>query len=314
MRVDRKLLPSISMLASFDAAARTGSVSGAARELSVTHGAVSRQIHALENQLGVPLFQRTTHGLHLTEAGERYAADIRAVITTLRNASLRIIADRKGRTIDLAVLPTFGTRWLIPRLPRFIEANPDITVNFVSPSGRSGRDSDGIDVAINYGASDWPGADSRFLIGEPAYPVCAPILASRDPTEFGSVLPALPLLTLRKQSRGWTDWYAAGGIDLPTACISMECEQVSALIQAAVAGIGVALLPPFLIEAELERRSLTVLSDRPTDSEIGYYLVTPQARLEYEPVLTFRNWLIDTIDRERREPRAGVIVHGECRP
>lgn len=300
MHVDRKLLPSISMLASFDAAARTGSVSGAARELNVTHGAVSRQIHALENQLGVPLFQRTTHGLELTEAGERYASDVRTVITTLRSASLKVISDPKGRTINLAVLPTFGTRWLIPRLPGFIQANPDITVNFVNQAGQL---ADGIDVAINYGAPDWPGADSLFLLGEPAYPVCAPMLASRDSADPGTSLPARPLLTLRKHAEAWTDWYAAGGLDLPIGGISMEFEQVSSLIQAAVAGIGIALLPPFLIEAELERETLVVLSERPTASEIGYYLVTPQTRREYEPVLTFRSWLMDTIDREKRDPR-----------
>lgn len=299
MQIDRKLLPSISMLASFDAAARSGSVSGAAKELNVTHGAVSRQIHALENQLGVALFSRTTRGLELTDVGQRYAEDVRSVITTLRSASLKIISEPKGRTIDLAVLPTFGTRWLIPRLPQFLEANPGITVNFVRHSGTVAGDGDGIDVAINYGAACSPEADSRFLIGERAYPVCSPMLQKSTLATLGSPTTAPPLLALHSQAEAWTDWYAAGGTRLPEGSIAMEFEQVSALIQAAVAGLGVALLPLFLIGAELERESLAILSDRPTESEIGYYLITPHSRLQYEPVLTFRRWLLATVERER---------------
>ena len=300
MRVDRKLLPSMSMLASFDAAARTGSVTEAARELNVTHGAVSRQIHALEEQLGVALFRRSARGLELTEVGARYAADVHSIMSTLRSASLKIISDPTGSTIDLAVLPTFGTRWLIPRLPDFLGRHPEITVNFVSLSERAPHDLDGIDVAINYGRSAWPDAHSEFLIGEPACPVCSPRLLANRNLRSDAALAELPLLALREQRLAWADWFADGGFDQPIGGISMECEQVAALTQAAVAGLGVALLPPFLIRPELERGLLVMLSDRATEWEIGYHLITPNSRRDYEPVTAFRRWLFETIDQERK--------------
>lgn len=292
MQVDRKLLPSISMLASFDAAARTGSVSEAANELNVTHGAVSRQIHALENQLGVQLFRRSPRGLELTDVGKRYAAEVRSVIGTLHSASLKIITDPKGCTIDLAVLPTFGTRWLIPRLPQFLERHPEITVNFVSLAPNQVN---GIDVAISYDRTEWAGADSEFLIGQSAYPVCAPSLLSEPARDPASLLVDVPLLALKSRPRAWADWYAQGSIEYPAENVSMECEQVAALTQAAIAGLGAALLPPFLIHAEIERGQLVRISDRATDWQIGYHLVTPRSRSSYEPVLAFREWLFATV-------------------
>jgi len=298
MQLDRKLLPSISMLASFDAAARTGSASEAANELNVTHGAVSRQIRALETQLGVQLFLRSAHGLELTEVGKRYAADIRSVIASLHSASLKIITDPKGSTINLAVLPTFGTRWLIPRLPDFLERHPEITVNFVSLVGLAPDKTTGIDVAISYDGLEWPGADSEFLIGQRAYPVCSPSLLNGHDRSSAAPLQDIPLLALKNRPRAWVDWFAQGVVDYPAANVTMECEQVAALTQAAVAGLGAALLPPFLIQSELERGQLVKLSTRATDWQIGYNMVTPNSRTSYKPVAAFREWLINRISSE----------------
>jgi DNA-binding transcriptional LysR family regulator len=298
MQLDRKLLPSISMLASFDAAARSGSVSEAAKELNVTHGAVSRQIHALENQLGVKLFRRSPRGLELTDVGKRYAGEVRSVIGTLQSASLKIVTDPKGCTIDLAVLPTFGTRWLIPRLPDFLDRHPEITVNFVSLVGLAPNAASGIDVAISYDRSSWPGAESEFLIGQRAIPVCSPSMLTGKDEDSPSLLQRLPLLALRSRPRAWADWFAQGSMAFPVDNVTMECEQVAALTQAAVAGLGVALLPPFLISAELERRQLVQLSSRPTDWQIGYHLVTPRSRSDYKPVVAFREWLFTKVAGE----------------
>ena len=136
MRIEKKLLPSISMLAAFDATARQGSVSGAARELNLTHGAVSRQVSALEFQLGASLFVRSARGVRLTNVGKTYAVEIRAALSALRNASLNVITSPLSCTMNLAILPTFGTRWLMPRFPGFLQDHPDITVNFVTRLSR----------------------------------------------------------------------------------------------------------------------------------------------------------------------------------
>ena len=303
VNVDKRLLPSISMLAAFDATARTGSFSRAARELHVTHGAISRQVQALEGQLGVPLFMRSARGVRLTAIGERYAVDVRSVLTALRSASLKIISDPTGCTIDLAVLPTFGTRWLIPRLPRFLEENPGITVNFVTQPSRSGIQEGEVDVAILNATPDWSGADSTFLMGEPAYPVCSPALLERFGDDIGLAASDLPLLGLRSRPAAWKEWLAADGRDFPADSNTMEFEQFSAVAHAAVAGLGVALLPRFLITTELERGTLVIASDRATESEMAYHLAVPRAKRNYEPVLTFRRWLLDTIELENRDAR-----------
>ena len=128
----RLYLPSTSMLEAFDAAARTGNFTAAARELSLTQGAVSKQVIALEDQLGTKLFERRRHALVLTETGQVYAQDVRKALDMILAASLRIMTDPGGGRFDLAVLPTFGSRWLIPRLPGFLKAHPGVTVNFVT--------------------------------------------------------------------------------------------------------------------------------------------------------------------------------------
>src|SRR5262245_36086503 len=125
----RRFLPSISLLAAFEAAARTGSVTAAAKELSLTQSAVSRQIIALEEQLGVELFVRERQTIRLTPAGDGYAREIREALRRISSASLNLRANPHGGTLNLAVLPTFGARWLTPRLGKFLGANKGIAIN-----------------------------------------------------------------------------------------------------------------------------------------------------------------------------------------
>ena len=299
MNVDKKLLPSISMLAALDATARKGSFTRAAEELSVTHGAISRQIQALENQLGVSLFTRSARGVRLTEIGEKYAAEVNAVLTTLRNASLNVISDPKGSTIDLSVMPAFGTRWLIPRLPDFLRQHSDLTVNFVTRHASTRFEEDHIDVAIHNCEPGWAGAESTFLLGEPAYPVCSQELSQRLSGQIIPDDPDLPLLGLKSKPDAWRDWFAQGGLEEPHEHNMMIFENFSTLTHAAGAGLGVALLPRFLISLELERGTLIELSKRPTANEMAYYFITPRKKRGYEPVLLFRRWLYDTIEKEK---------------
>lgn len=131
-RVTRRFLPSLALLSAFEAAARTGSVTAAARELSLTQSAVSRQIKALEEQLKVELFVRERQTIHLTAAGEAYACEVREALLKISTASLNLRANLGGGTLNLAILPTFGTRWLAPRLPTFLASNPGITINLAT--------------------------------------------------------------------------------------------------------------------------------------------------------------------------------------
>lgn len=305
MRIEKKLLPSISMLAAFDATARTGSVSGAARELNLTHGAISRQVAALEFQLGASLFVRSARGVQLTNVGKTYAVEIRAALSALRSASLNVLTSPLSCNMNLAILPTFGTRWLMPRFPGFLQEHPDITVNFVTRLSRFEFGAEGIDTAIHYGAPNWPGAECTFLMGEEAIPVCSPALLSRVKDMLNKDLRDLPLLHLESRADAWKDWFNHQGRNVPGNTGTMVFEQFSIVAHAAVAGLGVALLPRFLIRGELDRGELVVLSDQALKSEMGYYLVTPEAKTDYAPVVALREWLLGTIEREKSLPSEG---------
>ena len=124
MFYQRRLLPSTSMLSAFDAAARTGSFTAASEELQLTQGAISRQVSALESQLEVALFNRVGKTIQLTEEGRTYAQEIHRALQAIRNASLTAMTSPLTGILNLAILPTFGTRWLMPRFPTFLEANP----------------------------------------------------------------------------------------------------------------------------------------------------------------------------------------------
>ena len=155
----RRFLPSLSLLSAFEAAARTGSVTIAARELDLTQSAVSRQIRALENQLGVELFVRERQTIRLTLAGDAYAREIREALRRISTASLNLRANPDGGTLTLAVLPAFGSRWLMPRLAGFLEHHRGMSVNLVTRLSPFDFKLDSIDAAIHFGDSIWPGAE-----------------------------------------------------------------------------------------------------------------------------------------------------------
>ena len=293
--VQRRLFPSMSMLMAFDSAARMGSFSAAARELNLTQGAISRQIHALENQLGVALFKRAGKTVQLTEVGKVYLQEIHTALRTIRNASLNAITSPLSGILNLAVLPTFGTRWLMPRFSSFLKKHPDITVNFVTKLTPFDFQGENVHSAIHYGEPDWPDTTSTFLMGEKAIPVCSPNLLERHPIRNAEDMSSLPLLHLTSRPNAWKDWFALNNIVLPQNH-GMLFEQFSIVIQAAVAGIGMALLPIFLIQNELDRGELMMIQNLPLiSSRSAYYLVTPTDKSDYAPVVAFRNWLLEMI-------------------
>jgi LysR family glycine cleavage system transcriptional activator len=291
MPYQRRLLPSTSMMAAFDAAARTGSFTDAARELNLTQGAVSRQVSALENQLDVILFKRIRNTIQLTNAGKIYAREIHAVLQAMRKASLNAMTDPMIATLNLAILPTFGTRWLMPRFPLFLKENPDITVNFVSKLSPFDFQSEDLHAAIHYGLPDWPGTDSSFLMSEKSVPVCSPEFLSQHPLENTEGLAQLPLLHLATRPDAWKNWFQSNGLELPKGQ-GMLFEQISIIAQAAVGGLGVALLPKFLIQSELDRGELLVIVDKPLQSDAGYHLITPVDKSDYAPIAAFRSWIL----------------------
>lgn len=291
MSYQRRLLPSTSMLMAFDAAARTGSFTAAARELNLSQGAISRQVSALENQLNVVLFKRIRKTIQLTETGRNYARDIHGALQTIRNASLSAMTGPLSGILNLAILPTFGTRWLMPRFPQFLAEHPEITVNFVTRLSPFDFQNENLDAAIHYGQPDWPGTESTFLMGEVVLPVCSPRLLKHYSVKKPKDLLKLPLLHLASRPHAWENWFNAQNVE-PPGEPGMLFEQFSLVAQAAVAELGAALLPQFLIQSELDRGELVRIMELPFESNQGYYLVTPVNKTDYAPIAALRAWLL----------------------
>lgn len=294
MAIPRRFLPSMSLLYAFEAAARANSFTAAAAELSLTQSAVSRQIRALEDMLGCLLFVRERQTVKLTAAGEAYADEVREALRRISTATLGIRANPSGGTLNLAILPTFGTRWLAPRLPDFLAANPGITVNLTTRLGPFDFQFDQVDAAIHFGEADWPGAELQRLMGETVVPACSPELRQRLRIERPEDLLKAPLLHLTSRPDSWERWFRTMGIETKDT-YGMLIDQFATAAQAAMAGVGVALLPTFLIETELARGDLVTAVDGPMTGAMTstghYYLAWPAKRTTYPPLQAFRAWL-----------------------
>jgi DNA-binding transcriptional LysR family regulator len=275
----------------FEAAARNGSFTAAAQELNLTQGAVSRQVSALESQLNVRLFKRVRNSIQLTEAGKVYAEDVTDALKAIRNASLKVMNDPEGGILNLAILPTFGMRWLMPRFPDFLHRNPQITVNFTNKIAPFSFSDENLDAALHFGLDDWPESDCTYLMGERCVPVASPALASTPTHVSPNDLATLPLLHLETRPHAWSTWFEQQGI-VPPAISAMHFEYIAMLTQAAVAGLGVALLPVFLIRTELDNGQLIMVSDIELKTPERYYIVSP-AGASYAPVAALRNWLVE---------------------
>ncbi|MDA0708274.1 MAG: LysR family transcriptional regulator [Proteobacteria bacterium] len=280
------------MLMAFEASARNGSFTTAAHELNLTQGAISRQVSALETQLNVQLFKRVKKSIQLTEAGKIYAQEISSALRAIRNASLNAISDPQGKILNLAILPTFGMRWLMPRFADFIAKNPQITVNFTSKLSQFDFNTENLHSAIHFGIENWPDTQCTYLMGEEAVPVASPSIIGDTPLKNIAEIANLPLLQLETRPHAWADWFEQNGIT-PPATKGLVLEQFAMVTQAAVAGLGVAILPQFLIQTELERGELIILSDISLKNKAGYYLVTPNNHTSYAPVIALRKWLTE---------------------
>ena len=301
----RRTLPSTQALACFEAAARHESYTRAAQELFLTQSAVSRQITALEGFLGVALFRRTRHGVALTPAGSHYARLVGPRLQALERDTLDVMAHQgHGGALALAAVPTFATRWLIPRLPQFAALYPDTVVHIDTRTRPFLFADTGFDAALYAGTPEqvahWPGTQAQLLLHEDVLPVCSPHLLEqaarrgRGRAHTGvpvQALAALPLLQQSTRPYGWRQWFEAQGVAAPRALDGPRYELFSMLAVAAAHGLGVALIPPLLIEAELARGELVVACAQLLRGERAYYLVCPVQPAPPPVLSAFGQWL-----------------------
>lgn len=286
----RKYLPSMGLLVAFEACARLQKFTAAADELSLTQSAVSRQIRALEEIVGVELFARERQTVRLTPAGEAYAEEVRQALRAISHATLRLKASPDAGTLTLAILPTMGTRWLAPLLPDFTQKNPGVTLNLVTRLEPFNMETDGVDAALHYGAPEWPRAELDFLFEETVVPACARALKAQHGFAVPADLLAAPLLHLASRPQAWSEWFGAQGL-APASGAGMNVDQFATAMQAASAGLGVALLPEFLFQEELARGSLVPAVNVRSRSTGRYYLACAANRTWYPPLTAFRRWI-----------------------
>lgn len=288
----KSFLPPIADLLAFEAAARHTSISRAAEELHLTQSAVSRQIRQLEAQLGMAVFHRVRQRVVLTDAGRVYAADVRAVLQQLASATQKTMAwSDGGGLLNLAVLPTFGTRWLIPRLPDFAVLHPEVTVNIAARSEPFDFAQEPLDAAIHFGAPLWAGAVCEYLMHEQVVPVCSPAYQQRLGLAQVPDMSRAVLLQQTTRPTQWADWFEQVSADGQHALRGPRYEQFAMIAQAAVSDLGAALLPRFLVEPEIASGALVQLFAQALQSSDAYYLVYPESRAQAPLVMAFRDWI-----------------------
>lgn len=288
----RRLLPPMTALHCFAAAARYGSFSRAGREVGLTQSAVSRQIAHLEDWLQTPLFERHGRRVSLSARGRDYADAIVPALDRIRRATAHAIERRPERELAIATLPSFGMRWLAPRLPRLTERFPQLIVNFAARSTEFDFGEEQFDAAIHFGLPDWPLMTHDLLFREEAIPVAAPALLAEQGVTTPADLARLPLLVQSSRRNAWAQWFERAGVPGAAPAIGPSFEHFLMLAQAAAAGAGVALIPSFLIEPELRSGALTCPFALSISGEEAYYLVYPPDRLANPMFRHFRDWII----------------------
>lgn len=289
----RRKIPSTASLLAFEAAARHESFTRAAQELALTQSAICRQISTLEEFLGVPLFRRTRRGVQLTEAGQNYSRQIAPRLDDLARDTLSLMAQQgASTTLELAVVPTFATRWLLPRLRGFQRQHPHIQLNLHTQTRPFLFEQTPFDAAIYFGDAGWPGTIEHFLMREFPVPVCSPHLPGAQQGMSASAIAQLPLLQQTTRPYHWRQWFEAAGVNVERDMTGMRLELFSMLAQAAIEQMGVALIPPLFIQRELDNRQLMVLNPRALASERAYYLLMPERKAERPALAAFQQWLV----------------------
>lgn len=289
----RRKIPSTAALISFEAAARHESFTRAAEELSLTQGAICRQIASLEEFLSVELFRRSRRGVKLTEAGLSYSRRVATQLDAVERDTLSVMGQQGTNVIELAVVPTFGTQWLLPRLKDFQLKHPEVTVNLTNRTRPFLFADTEFDAAIYFGDADWSGTESHRLMGENPMPVCSPALLGNRKQLTAAAIAELPLLQQTTRPYAWRQWFNSQQLNIPRDMTGPRYELFSMLAQAAMHDMGVALIPPFLIQRELAEKRLVVANPQALSSIKAYYLMIPERKVESASLKAFRDWLVN---------------------
>jgi LysR family glycine cleavage system transcriptional activator len=293
---DLRRLPNLAALRAFEAAARHENFSRAAEEIHVTHGAISHQVRALEEELGVSLFVRYGKRIAITLEGEHFAETIRRALTEIAVAADAFKAGARQKKLTITALPSFAARWLSPRLGHFIEQHPDLEVMLQSSGHLTDFVRESVDIGIRFGRGNYPGLATEKLMDDYYYPVASPRFNSGRLPRTPEKLAQSTLL--RCEGEPWEPWFRAAGLDLPEPSGGLVFQDSSMLVRAAAEGHGIALARHAIALTELASGELVRVSDIAIECPNSYYVVCPPSALQKPPVRAFRDWLFDEVRKE----------------
>jgi LysR family glycine cleavage system transcriptional activator len=290
----RRLHPPVHLLQAFATTARFGSISRAAEALHLTQSAVSKQVQELERWTGVPLFERVRKRLSPTPAGLRYEGAVRPLLAQLEAATLDLITSGDGGgALHVSTLPTFGAKWLIPRLPAFQRLNPQVALHFVPyVQGYDFHRAD-LDCSILFGDGHWPGAAADYLTGREVMLIAPPAPRSRPLLRRPADIGKFALLQHTSVPQAWSHWCEAHGVTGVNPLAGPPLDQFHSLIRAVAAGMGLALVPECLVREDVASGVVSApLQDGYVD-DLGYWLCYPESRAQLAPLAGFRDWLLE---------------------
>lgn len=286
-------LPPLNAVRAFEAAARNGSVTRAARELSVTQGAVSRHVRSLEQWLGTTLVERTQHGIRLTAAGATYMRALRGALDQIDHATRQLQKTPDDNLLRLKLPPTFAIRWLIPRLAAFHALHPAIDVQITTSHDRADFDREDIDACIHSERAPPDAPGFRRLVGEVLVPVCSPRLLARGPgLREPADLAHYALLCSLNRPDDWPAWLGAAGAPHIDGNSGIKFENAALAYQAAIDELGVMIAQRALVEDDLRSGRLVAPIDRPLRMPGGYYLAYAPDRAPSARLLAFEAWVV----------------------
>ena len=313
-------LPSLTALRIFAVAARHLSFTKAADELHLTQSAVSHRIRELERELGISLFQRLARHVELTTAGAVLARQVEQAVNDLTRTIAELDRTDQTRRLTVTMLPSVASRWLMPRLPRFRERRPDIDVQVIADPRLLDLRTDGIDLAIRFGAGSYPGYATTALMQDFVFPVCSPRLIERHgAVETVEDLLELPLL-LDSGTEGdgsgsdWRSWLGALGRPRASVRAGAQLSDASLMIEGAVLGLGVGLARASLVGDHLADGTLICPMPVAAPTRFSYYLLALPETAELPNIRQFRDWALaearamPTGLRELQSAQAGALV------
>ncbi len=286
-------LPPLNALRVFEAVARHENFSRAAAELCVTHGAVSKQISALEKWLGLKLFERTPGGVVMTRAGRAYRGEIAGALERIAAATSKLLPRDRPDTLHISAPPTFAAKWLLPRLPEFRRRNPFLEIRLKTRRDNAVSSLRGSDIVIRRGPDVWRGVYRRLFLEEAITPVCHPRLLRDRPLRSPAELRQYTWLYADVRAADWEAWLvhaAAAGL-VPEHALRFDHSSLA--LKAAVDGMGIAMGPRAMIRDELETQQLCMPFPRLIAPTPGYYAICSRKDRDDPKIGRFCDWLED---------------------